>query len=146
MDAFLFILAILVKVILDPWAMYSLLNRVTLETASCHYIDAIMSAIASQITGVSTVYPNVCSGTGQIKHHSSASLAFVRVIHRWPVNSPNKWPVTRKMFPFDDIIMVMIPLCRHWRSRGYRFNNIQCRHWRQSWYNALLGVSGMFIF
>ena len=26
--------------------------------------------------------------------------------HRWPVNSPHKWPVTRKMFPFDDVIMI----------------------------------------
>ena len=39
------------------------------------------------------------------KHQSSASLAFVRGIHRSPVNSPHKWPVTRKMFPFDDVIM-----------------------------------------
>ena len=39
------------------------------------------------------------------KHQSSASLAFVRWIHRWPVNSPHKWPVTRKMFPFVDFIM-----------------------------------------
>ena len=39
------------------------------------------------------------------KHESSASLAFVRGIHRWPVNSSHKWPVTRKMFPFDDVIM-----------------------------------------
>ena len=37
---------------------------------------------------------------------SSASLAFVRGIHRWPVNSPHKGPVTRKMFPFDDGIML----------------------------------------
>ena len=37
---------------------------------------------------------------------SSASLAFVRGIHRRPVNSPHKWPVTRKMFPFDDVIML----------------------------------------
>ena len=29
----------------------------------------------------------------------------MRGIHRWPVNSPNKWPVTRKMFPFDDVTM-----------------------------------------
>ena len=35
----------------------------------------------------------------------------MRVIHRWPVNSPHKWPVTRKMFPFDDIIM----RCVKWR-------------------------------
>ena len=41
----------------------------------------------------------------QRKRQSSASLAFVRGIHRWPVNSPHKWPVTRQMFPFDDVIM-----------------------------------------
>ena len=39
------------------------------------------------------------------KHQSSVSLAFVRGIHRGPVNAPHKWPVTRKMFPFDDVIM-----------------------------------------
>ena len=48
---------------------------------------------------------NVYSGADQRKHQSSASLAFVLGIHRWPVNSPHKWPVTRKMFPFDDVIM-----------------------------------------
>ena len=26
-------------------------------------------------------------------------------IHQWPVNSPHTWPITRKMFPFDDVIM-----------------------------------------
>ena len=31
----------------------------------------------------------------------------MRGIHRWPVNSPHKRPVTRKMFPFDDVIMYM---------------------------------------
>ena len=36
---------------------------------------------------------------------STASLAAVRGIHRGPVNSPHKWPVTRKMFPFDDVVM-----------------------------------------
>ena len=44
-------------------------------------------------------------GGDQRKHQSSASLAFVRVIHRLPVNSPYKGPGTRKMFPFDDVIM-----------------------------------------
>ena len=33
------------------------------------------------------------------------SLAFVWGIHRWPANSPHKGPVTRKMFPFDDVII-----------------------------------------
>ena len=70
-----------------------------------HYNDVIMGAIASQITSLTIVYSIVYSGTYQRKHQSSASLAFVRGIHRGPVNSPHKWPVTRKMFPFDDIIM-----------------------------------------
>ena len=46
-----------------------------------------------------------CSGTDQRKYQRSASLAFVWGIHRWPVNSPDKWPVTRKMFPSDDAVM-----------------------------------------
>ena len=49
--------------------------------------------------------PFYFQGTDQRKHQSSASLAFVRRIQRWPANSPHKWPVTRKMFPFDDVIM-----------------------------------------
>ena len=64
-----------------------------------------MSTIASQITSLTIVYSTVCSGADQSKHQSSASLAFVWGIHRGPVNSPHKWPATRKMFPFDDVIM-----------------------------------------
>ena len=62
------------------------------------------------------------------KNQRPASLAFVRGVHRWPVNSPYKWPLTRKMFPFDDVIMhyVIIQLVRlipdnnpaNWRSRS----------------------------
>ena len=70
-----------------------------------HYNDVIMGAIASQITSLTIVYSIVYSDADQRKHQSSASLAFVRGIHRGPVNSPHKWPVTRKMFPFDDVIM-----------------------------------------
>ena len=55
-----------------------------------HYSDVIVSAMASQITGVSIVYLTVGSGADQRKHQSSASLAFVRGIHRWPVNSRTK--------------------------------------------------------
>ena len=73
--------------------------------AASHYNDVIMGANASKITSLTIVYSTVCSGADQWKHQSSASLAFVRGIHRGPVNSPHKWPVTRKMFPFDDIIM-----------------------------------------
>ena len=66
-----------------------------------------MSVMASQITSLTIVYSTVYSGADQRKYQSSASLAFVRGIHRWPVNSPHEGPVTRKMFPFDDVIMKM---------------------------------------
>ena len=58
---------------------------------------------------ISNHQPHDCllnrSFADQRKHQSFASLAFLRAIHRRPVNSPHKWPVTRKMFPFDDVIM-----------------------------------------
>ena len=71
-----------------------------------HYNDVIMGAIASQSTSPTIVYSIVYSDADQRKHQSSASVAFVRGIHRGSVNSPHKWPVTRKMFPFDDVIMM----------------------------------------
>ena len=82
-----------------------------------------MSAIASRITSFTTVYLIVYSRADQRKHQSSASLAFVRGIHRRPVNSPHKGPVTRKMVPFDDVIMngnkIRTTMCRlTTRTRG----------------------------
>ena len=65
-----------------------------------------MSAMAPQITSVLIASSIVCSGLDQRKHQSSASLAFVRGFHRWPVDSLQKGPVTRKMFPFEDVIMI----------------------------------------
>ena len=67
-----------------------------------HYNDVIMSMMASQITSLTIVYSTIYSGTDQRKHQSSASLAFVRGIHQWPMNSQHKGPVMQKMFPFDD--------------------------------------------
>ena len=60
-----------------------------------------MSAIASQITSLTIVYLSVYSGADQSKHQSSASLAFVTG------EFPHKGPVTRKMFPFDDVIPIL---------------------------------------
>ena len=70
-----------------------------------HYSDVMMSTMASQITSLTIAHWPVYSGAGQRKHQSFTSLAFVWGIHRWPVNSPYKGPVTRTMFPFDDVIM-----------------------------------------
>ena len=72
-----------------------------------------MGTMASQITSLTIVYWTVYSDADQRKHQSSASLAFVRGIHRGPVSSPHKWPVTLKMFPFDDVIMLS-PFLHRW--------------------------------
>ena len=57
-----------------------------------HYCDIIIGAVASQIISLKIVYATVYSDADQRKDQSSASLAFVRGIHR-------------KFFPFDDVIM-----------------------------------------
>ena len=89
---------------------------------SCsHYSVVIMGALRSQITNATSVYSTVYSGADQRKYQSSASLAFVWEIRRWPVNSPHKWQVTLKMFPFDDIFMelwhftwfILFPKCKN---------------------------------
>ena len=85
------------------------------DKQSSHYNDIIMSAMASQFTGVSNVCSIVGSGADQRKHQSPASQAFVREIHRWPVNSPHKRPVTRKMFSFDVVIMWSHDYRADWR-------------------------------
>ena len=79
--------------------------------------------MVSQITGVSIVYLTICLGANKKKkHQSSASLAFVRGIHQSPVNFPHRRPVTRKMFPFDDVIMNrdLTPLLTYMHC-GYAF-------------------------
>ena len=90
-----------------------------------------MSSMASQITGVSVVHSTVCSGADQRKHQISASLTFLRGIHRWPVNSPHKGSLTGKMFPFDDVIMKKVAVV---------FSNT----FHQTWCQVLKRV-GLFI-
>ena len=95
-----------------------------------HYCDVIMGAMASQITSLTIVCSTVYSGADEGKHQSSALMTFVRGIHRWPVNSPHKGPVTRKMFPFDDVIMkngLSLPRLR--AAGGHVFC---CRRWDES--------------
>ena len=92
-----------------------------------HYSDVKMGTMASLITSLTIVYSTVYSGADQRKHQSSASLAFVWEIHRWPMNSPHKWPVTRKMFPFDDVIMyffMLLTVTQQWRRVSPRGLNI----------------------
>ena len=74
-----------------------------------------MGAMASQITSLTIVYSTVYSGADQKIYGSSASVAFVRGVHRWP----HKWPLTRKRFPFDDVI-VAYEFCDVFRFSIYR--------------------------
>ena len=83
--------------------------------------DVVMSAMASQITSLTIVYSTVYSGADQRKHQSSASPAFARRIPRWPVNSPQKGPVTRKMCPFNDIIIDQVQSVREGQTRALAF-------------------------
>ena len=83
-----------------------------------------MGTMASQITSLAIVYSTLDSGADQSKHQSSASMAFVWGIHRSPVNSPHKWPVTRKKFPFHDVIMHNTQLAsQNTNERGALFSS-----------------------
>ena len=106
----------------------------------------------SERDGVSNHQPHDClfnttvySDADQRKHQSSASLAFVRGIHRWPVNSPHKGPVTRKMFPFDDVIM-NLPIMESkfiWRYSHSVFNyTVFCTN--SLWYDIIQKHSGTY--
>ena len=96
----------IIWVIFCIWMNFPM-SRMILKVTT-HYNDPIMSTTASQITSLTIVYSTVYLGVDQRKHPSSASLAFVRRIHRWPVNFPHKGPVTRKMFPLHDVIMIIV--------------------------------------
>ena len=67
--------------------------------------------MASQITSPTSVYSNVYSRADQRIHQSSARLAFVREIHRWPVNSTHKGPVTPEWFH------LMTSSCKTWHGQ-----------------------------
>ena len=85
----------------SPWYGYTLINEChpgwsmlqhilrnmhTVRTLLCfHYIDVIMSAMASQMTSASIVCSTVCSSAYQRKYQRSTSLPFFRGIHQWPV-------------------------------------------------------------
>ena len=98
-----------------------------------------MGTIASQITSLTIVYSTVYPDADQRKHQRSASMAFVRGIHRGPVNSPHKGPVTRKMFPFDDVIMNTLQRFLHYFERDD--NCIQLMH-----LNMVMHISCKFFF
>ena len=65
-------------------------KSVLIAIVPMHYSDVIMGAMASQATSLTIVYSTVYSGADQRIYQRSSSLAFVRGVHQWPVNSPQK--------------------------------------------------------
>ena len=74
------------------------INYIFQNTVKCN------SLYLPQIHASATVCSAVCSGVHKKKYHSSASLTLMREIHRWPMGSPQKRPVTQKLFPSDDVM------------------------------------------
>ena len=106
----------------------------TVPVIFCYYNDVIMSSMASQITSLTIVYSTVYSGADQKTYLSSVSLLFVRRIHRWPLNSPHKGPITRKMFPINDVIMAR-------RENVFKENKIRIVASRAVIYSKSLNLS-----
>ena len=111
----------------------------------------LRSVMASRITSLTIVYSTVYSGTDQRKHNCLTSLAFLRGIHRSPVNSLHKVPVTRKMFPFDEVIMLSLNIdqghvpersdCT--MSQNLKNARFKCNVFISFWY--LSGVSALIL-
>ena len=59
-------------------------------------------------------------------------------IHRGPVNSPHKWPVTRKMLPFDDVIMCIYENWLYYKGtlRYIAFLTKIWNNWPYRWVSA----------
>ena len=76
-----------------------------------HYNDVIMTTMASQITSLTVVYSTVYSDADQRKHQKLRVTGLCVGNSPGLVNSPYKGPVMRKMFPFDDVIMLR-KMCR----------------------------------
>ena len=67
-----------------------------------HCSDVIKCALASQITSISTVLLSLCSSAHQKENNEALRY---RPLWGESTSVPQKRTVTRKMFPFDDVIM-----------------------------------------
>ena len=115
------------------WNIWLAISYEWASKSPYHYDDVIMSAMASQITSLMIVYPIVYSGADQTKHQSSASPAFVRWIHPWPLNFPHKGPVTWKMFPFDNVIMLAYTMAVNDLTKKNTRITEKCFIWNINW-------------
>ena len=91
------------------WSPSSILSlKLDIQERTSHYVDVIMTSMASQITSFTVVYFQSFI-LAQIKENIKAPRHLPLCGNSsGPVNSPQKGPVTRKMFPFDDVIMGIV--------------------------------------
>ena len=87
------------------------INRRENDSSCKSRISLFTTASSNEHGGVSTHQPHdfcstIYSGADQRKLQNSASLAFVRGIHQSALNSQHNGPITRKMFPLDDVIIL----------------------------------------
>ena len=101
---------------LNEWRLSSLTHICTSRPGWVnHYIDVIMTTMASQITSLTVVYSTVYSDSEQRKHLRSASLAFVWGIHR------DRWIPRTKGQSRGKCFHLMTSSCFHVRCSNFKF-------------------------
>ena len=83
----------------------SIIHKTKIDILHEHYSDVMMSAMASQVTSITTVYSTVYSGTDKRKKSKLRVAGLCEGNSPVTGEFPTQEPVTRKMFSFDDVIM-----------------------------------------
>ena len=93
----------------DPW-WYRTLGTVSIfDEPLMRYSDSSLQWCHNERGGVSNHRRLDCLLNCFFRRRSKITSKlrdFVRGIHRWPVDTQHKGSLTRKMFPFDDVIML----------------------------------------
>ena len=131
--------------ILSVTSVYNPIFRISIFLAAIsqdlyHYNDVILGAIASQITCLNIDYSTLYSGADQRKFQNSASLAFVRGIHRW-----DEFPL--QMASNVEYVSIW------WREHGYLATNekkawkmiVPCEIWLQRMHIVIVVSIAAFI-
>ena len=79
-----------------------------------HNNDVVMGTMGSQITSLTIVYSIVYLSADQRKHQSSVLLAFVRGIHRRPVNVSIWWRRQADRALWQELLYQLVPDFSMW--------------------------------
>ena len=87
------------------WISSDIFHQLICREESCHHNGVIMGAIESQIISLTIAYSIIFFRRRSKKTSKLRVTGLCAGNSPGTVNSPHKWPVTRKMFPFDDVIV-----------------------------------------